>query len=171
MIDRLDEFNVVWDSPSGDASGSMPLGNGDIALNVWVEAGGDLLLLTAKSDAWDENSINLKLGRIRVKLSSNPFQPGQKFRQTLRLRTAEIEIDAGTVHLRIWVDANSPVIHIEAHGDTPFEIEASLEMWRTSPAPSRPKPATCSRTWPQKTAIPIPRSSGPTNSSKVPPIP
>jgi len=133
MIDRLDEYNVVWDSPSRDASGSMPLGNGDIALNIWVEAGGDLLLLIAKSDAWDENSINLKLGRIRIKLSPNPFQPGQTFRQTLRLRTAEIEIDAGRVHLRIRVDANSPVIHIETEGNAPFEIEASLEMWRTSP--------------------------------------
>ena len=60
---QLEQYNVVWDSPSKDASGSMPLGNGDLAVNVWVEESGDLLLLIAKSDAWDENSINLKLGR------------------------------------------------------------------------------------------------------------
>jgi hypothetical protein len=34
---------VVWDTPSRDSSGSMPLGNGDIGLNVWVEEEGDLL--------------------------------------------------------------------------------------------------------------------------------
>ena len=33
--------DVVWDSPSTDAKGCMPLGNGDIGLNVWVEASGD----------------------------------------------------------------------------------------------------------------------------------
>jgi len=36
--DPLDPCNVVWDIPSKDSSGSMPLGNGDIGLNVWVDA-------------------------------------------------------------------------------------------------------------------------------------
>ena len=35
--DLLGAYNVVWDSPSKDATGSMPIGNGDIGLNVWVE--------------------------------------------------------------------------------------------------------------------------------------
>ena len=51
MIERLNEYDVVWNSPSKDASGSMPLGNGDIGLNVWVEEGEFLVLLgTFKSD-------------------------------------------------------------------------------------------------------------------------
>lgn len=133
MLDRLQEYDVVWDSPSRDASGSMPLGNGDVGVNVWVEEGGDLLLLIGKSDAWDENSINLKLGRVRIKLSPNPFKVGETFRQTLKLRTAEIEILAGGIRLRVWVSAQHPVIHVEADGDVPFEMEASLEMWRTEP--------------------------------------
>ncbi|HEY1923160.1 MAG TPA: DUF5703 domain-containing protein, partial [Tepidisphaeraceae bacterium] len=133
MMERLPEFNVVWDSPSPDASGSMPLGNGDLALNVWLEPSGDLLLLIAKSDAWDENSINLKLGRIRIRLLPNPFLAGAPFRQTLHLKTAEIEIAAATARLRIWVDANHPAIHIEASSQVPIEIEAALEMWRTEP--------------------------------------
>ena len=133
MIERLDEYDVEWDSPSKDASGSMPLGNGDIGLNVWVEPSGDLLLLIAKSDAWDENSINLKLGRVRIKLTPSLFTPGQSFRQRLRLRTGEIEIAGARLRLRIWVNVKSPVIHIEADGESPFEMEAILEMWRTDP--------------------------------------
>lgn len=39
----LEKYNVVWDSPSRDSSGSMPLGNGDIGANVWVEENGDLV--------------------------------------------------------------------------------------------------------------------------------
>jgi len=44
---------LVWTEPSCDSSGSMPLGNGDIGLNVWVEQDGDLLFYLGKTDAWD----------------------------------------------------------------------------------------------------------------------
>src|SRR2546423_1711851 len=130
MLDRLDRYNVVWDSPSGDASGSMPIGNGDIGANVWVEPSGDVLLLIAKSDAWDENAINLKLGGVRLKLSPVSLTP---FRQTLRLRSGDIEIMLGDARLLLWVDANNSVVYIDAESDTPFEVKPSLEMWRTEP--------------------------------------
>src|SRR6266516_1926272 len=95
MLDRLPQYNVVWDSPSRDASGSMPLGIGDIGINVWVdESSGDVLLLIGKTDAWDENSINLKLGRIRLKLIPNPFVARAVFRQELDLTTASIVLTA-----------------------------------------------------------------------------
>ena len=72
----------------------MPLGNGDIGLNVWVQQDGDLLFLIGKTDAWSEVVRLLKLGRVRVKLSPNPFAKGLPFRQELRLRQGEIEIRA-----------------------------------------------------------------------------
>ena len=49
---NLDDYNVVWDTPSADAAGSMPLGNGEIGLNAWVEPSGDLLFYIASTDAW-----------------------------------------------------------------------------------------------------------------------
>jgi len=36
------QYNVVWDSPSADCHGSMPLGNGDIGLNAWAQTDGKL---------------------------------------------------------------------------------------------------------------------------------
>jgi alpha-L-fucosidase 2 len=161
MIDRLDDHNFIWTTPSRDATGSMPLGNGDLALNLWVEPSGDLLLLLAKSDAWDENSINLKLGRIRIKLTPNPFKPGENFRQTLRLKNAQIEIDAADAHLRIWVNANAPVIHIEADGDQPFEMEASLEVWRTAPRAIQTQTSDMFKNLAGKNADPHPTIVGP----------
>ena len=134
MRPDLDRYNVTWDSPSpaGDISGSMPIGNGDIGVNVWAEEGGDVLLLIGKTDAWDENSINLKLGRMRLKFSPAPtLKSSKSFRQTLRLLTGDIEIVIGDVRFRIWVDANLPVIRVEADADAPFEMQACLEMWRT----------------------------------------
>ena len=132
--DPLDQYNVVWNSPSKDSAGSMPLGNGDIGLNLWVEADGDLLFYLSKTDAWDEHARLLKLGRVRVKLLPNPFAKGLPFRQELKLRSSEIQIRAGEknseVTLKIWVDANRPVVRVEAEGQQPFTLEASLEVWR-----------------------------------------
>ena len=46
--DHLNRCNVVWDSPSADCHGSMPIGNGDLAANVWVEPNGDLVFYLSK---------------------------------------------------------------------------------------------------------------------------
>ncbi len=133
--DPLDSYNVVWTAPSADSNGSMPIGNGEVGLNVWVEEGGDLLFYVARTDAWSGNGRLLKLGRIRVKLTPNPFAKGLPFRQTLKLREGEIEIVAGpddrSVRLRVWVDAHAPVVHVDLEGDQPLEVHASLEVWRT----------------------------------------
>lgn len=48
----VDAFNVVWDSPSVNHHGSMPLGNGDVTLNAWITAEGDLQFYIGKIDAW-----------------------------------------------------------------------------------------------------------------------
>ena len=38
----LRDYHVVWESPGRDYNGSMPVGNGDIGLNAWVEDDGDI---------------------------------------------------------------------------------------------------------------------------------
>jgi hypothetical protein len=132
----VDACNVVWDAPSKDFSGSMPLGNGDVGLNVWVEEDGDLLFYISKTDAWSENARLLKLGRVRVKFSPNPFLKGQPFVQQVKLDEGAILIQAGyepsRVSIRIWVDANRPVVRVEMEKPDPFEITAVLEIWRTA---------------------------------------
>src|SRR4029077_16316628 len=103
--------DVTWHSPGTNENSSMPLGNGDITLNVWTEQNGDIVLLLAKSDAWSENGQLLKLGRVRVKLTPNPFLAGSSFSQTLKLETGEIQLQSGKTTVIIWADANHPVVH------------------------------------------------------------
>ncbi len=130
----IDAYNVVWTTPSKDSTGSMPIGNGDIGLNVWVEESGDLVFYIGKSDAWSENVRLVKLGRVRLRLNPNPFPVGQPFKQTLNLRTGDITVEGGKAgseaKLRIWVDAFNPVIRIEADTRKPTEIQAMYERWR-----------------------------------------
>ncbi|MCC7492842.1 MAG: hypothetical protein IT204_10860 [Fimbriimonadaceae bacterium] len=129
----LAEASVTWTSPSRDSAGSMPLGNGDLAANVWVESDGDLLLLLAKSDAWDGNGRLLKIGRLRLSLTPNPFLAGRPFRQTLNLADGAIEISAPPVELRVWIDAHAPWLRVELRAAEPVGLTVRNEVWRTQP--------------------------------------
>lgn len=125
---RLDDCNVVWDSPSVDSFGSMPLGNGDVGANVWVEPGGDLLFYVSKVDAYDSGHLLKKLGRVRLRFS--PGLATDRFRQTLVLREGAIAMEAGDVWLRVWVDAHAPVIRVTGESKTPVDVVASFETLR-----------------------------------------
>ncbi|MCS6829262.1 MAG: DUF5703 domain-containing protein [bacterium] len=136
VLAYLQRCNVVWDTPSPDSSGSMPLGNGDIGVNVWVEPNGDLVFYLSKTDAWSEINRLLKLGRVRVSLSPPLLNSGGFFRQELRLLQGEILVQAGASHrpttLRVWVDAHRPVVWIEVESAEPVHVRVQLEVWRTS---------------------------------------
>jgi len=131
----VSRYDVIWETLSADSSGSMPIGNGDIGLNLWVNPAGELVFYISKTDAWSENARLLKLGLVRVKLSPGLWEQGLPFRQRLNLGKGQIEVTAGTgsqqKRLRIRVDANRPVIFVEAEGERNFDLEAKLEVWRT----------------------------------------
>ncbi len=131
----LDRYNVVWTTPSHDASGAMPIGNGELGLNLWVEPDGDLRFYLARTDTWSEACRLLKLGGIRVSFSPNPFTRGGPFRQELSLRDGRIDLTAGqagrTVTLTVFVDARAPVVHLIGESAQPVSVRATLEDWRT----------------------------------------
>jgi len=60
------ENDVAWTAFGKNENDSMPLGNGDLAANIWTEQNGDVVLLIAKADAWTETGKLAKLGRVRV---------------------------------------------------------------------------------------------------------
>jgi alpha-L-fucosidase 2 len=127
-------YDVAWNSLGKNCNDSMPIGNGDIGMNLWTEQNGAIVFLIGKTDAFSENGQLLKLGRVRVKLTPNPFV-GSNFSQVLKVREGEIDLQGGSSAdhpdlVRIWVDANHPVIHIEATTNDPVDVEADVELWR-----------------------------------------
>ncbi len=133
----LRAYNVVWNSPSDRALDSMPIGGGNIALNVW-STGEDLLFYIGSSDSWIDGRMprdvsQVKLGRVRVNLSPNPFSGN--FRQKLDLASNSIRIsgtaeDGTEVKLRVWVDAFRPVVHMEGNASRPVHATVAVETWR-----------------------------------------
>jgi alpha-L-fucosidase 2 len=127
----MDLPDVVWTTPSSDEHGSMPIGNGEVAANVWTEDGRDLVAYLARTDAWDENGRLCKLGRIRVRLPAGSLT-GEDFRQHLDLATATIRITTASHRLEVWVDAHHPVLRISVSGHGAFPLIVTSELWRRS---------------------------------------
>jgi hypothetical protein len=132
-----DEFNVIWTSQSKDASGSMPLGGGDVGCNVWVEDN-QLLLYFQRSGVHDEFNGFPKLGRIRLWTEPNVFDCAESFQQTLNLRESCIEIEAihetrGSIRIAIWVEVHRPIIHIDVTQSSGHSVFTQYESWRTEP--------------------------------------
>jgi hypothetical protein len=129
----MDCYDLVWTSPSRNAGESMPCGGGDIGLNVWVEDG-DVLCYLSRSGSFDELNSFPKFGRMRIRLTPNPFVAGAIFRQRLRLEQGCVEITGETeglhVTLRVWVDVHAPVVHFETESDAAIAEEVAFESWR-----------------------------------------
>jgi hypothetical protein len=135
--DRTDPYDVVWTTPSVDAAGSMPMGNGEVGINLWVAEDGSLNFYISRSDAFSEIGRLLKIGQVRVTLSPNPFAVGRPFRQRLHLRDGVCEIAGGDganrVTFRVFVDAEQPVVHVAGESASPVTVMAEPVRWRTAP--------------------------------------
>ncbi len=129
QVPVLENYNQVWNSQSSNSSESMPLGGGDIGLNVWVEKG-DLYFYFSRSGTFDEHNTLLKLGRVKVTLSPNPFAGKEGFHQELKLRDGYILIGQKDTKIKLWVDVFKPVIHLDLESKMPLKMTASYESWR-----------------------------------------
>ncbi len=126
--------DYVWTSQSRDSSESMPLGGGDLGLNVWVE-GDELLFYVCRSGSYDEHNTLLKAGRVRLKIEGG--EAAAPFRQTLRLAdgSMRVELLGATVTLR--VDAFEPVVRVAVESPRAVTCEVSYENWRHRDRPYR----------------------------------
>ena len=136
-IEWLHDYNLLWTSPSTRALDSMPIGGGNIALNVWSN-GKEVLFYIGSSDSWAEAKDQyppqqVKLGRVRLTVTPNPF--ARDFSQELDLATNSIRLRGTTeggisVSVHIWVDNLKPVVHVEGESSQPITTTVAVESWR-----------------------------------------
>ncbi|WP_289007285.1 DUF5703 domain-containing protein [uncultured Parabacteroides sp.] len=133
--DIVNDYSVLWNSPSEDASGAMPIGNGEVGANVWMERNGNLVFYLSRTDAWSENSALYKLGKLRV--SFYPCLQGEDvtFRQFLNLEEGKIEFEIKNsqekIALEFLVDNGAPVVYLKGKSSYPVQVNVSSEIWRT----------------------------------------
>jgi Domain of unknown function (DUF5703) len=128
---------LFWTSPGLDATGSVPLGNGQLGANAWVEADGDLCLYLSRTDSWSETNRLLKVGKLRISADPPLLAAGAPFEQSLRLSNGALEIRCGAgaeeVRLSLWVDSRDPVVHVVAASKRERVFEVAQEPWRSAP--------------------------------------
>ena len=129
QLPELKDYKTVWNIQSKNSSESMPVGGGDIGLNVWVED--DIVYAYfSRSGTFDEHNTFLKLGRLKLELTPNPFAQGDGFRQELVLEDGYIKIEQNGVQVKFWVDVFHPVIHLEVMSEDNIQTKLSYENWR-----------------------------------------
>lgn len=128
------QTRLSWGKPGKDYHDALPLGNGDIGISAWTEQDGDLLFYLSKTDSYDENNRLLKLGRVRIHITPNPFAGTENYIESLDIEKGIMEIKADhsaqKTSLRLWVDANNPVVHVNISGSKKFSMLVRLESWR-----------------------------------------
>jgi hypothetical protein len=135
-------YNVVWDSPSIDSNGTMPLGNGETGINAWFDKSGDLQFYISRTDAWDDNGRLVKVGKVRIKFEPAIYASGAEFKQTLDLKTGTIIIDSklGENHSEVLISVNAghSVIDVTQRSSRAVKMTAYIELWRNTPTPYGP---------------------------------
>jgi len=123
------DYMVIWNSPSQDETGQMPLGNGDIAAGVYAIENGSLYLLLAKNDAFTYQGDIFKTGRVKISISPNPFVKGKPFYQQMDMENGCVLLEADDIKIRVWADANRPVYHVEIDAPGEIKVSAEPEFW------------------------------------------
>lgn len=132
ILQKISGYNVTWNSPSKSDRGYMPLGNGNLSMNLWVEENGDLQFYFSVMDAMTETDRNVKLGKVRLSLNPNPFSSGCRYSQTLNLVDGCVDIAAEDVKIKVFV-AGQDVIYLDFQSEKPYTLKASYLNWRKQP--------------------------------------
>ena len=124
--------DVRWETLGAGSRDSLPLGNGDVAANVWTEADGSIGLYVAKGDAWDHLGRLIKIGRLHLQLDP-PLDPAS-FYQSLTLADASVRIGDARREVHLWIDAHAPRLELSiTTRDGATAVTARLDRWRESP--------------------------------------
>ena len=125
-------YDVRWRSQSTCSRDSMPLGDGDTGLNIWVEKQTGLHILIGRSDTLD----HMKLCKIHLVTEPNVFD-SVVFSQELSLVEGTVRIITEQGSLTIWMDASTHdlgcgFLHISGQLTVPVVVRASLDLWRST---------------------------------------
>ncbi|MDH7461701.1 DUF5703 domain-containing protein [Chitinophagaceae bacterium 26-R-25] len=120
-------YNIVWETPSKDALGSMPLsGRKGAGANVWVQDSSVWIYLS-HNGAYDEQGRLLKLGCLRITPRGITLG-GSGFKQTLDIATGTIQISQGDFNMSLWF-AGETLIY-EALAKQPVIMKVAYGSWR-----------------------------------------
>lgn len=112
---------------------SLPIGNGRIGANVWLDEAGTIHALISHNEALSEMGRLVKVGHLEIRVEA----------EGLDLSRLQVELDAdeGMIFLRtgedpsfrgrLWVDAHYPCVRFEVDAGAPLMAGARLVLCRS----------------------------------------
>ena len=128
---KIDDYSFKYSGVMEDAMQSLPLGNGDIGVNVWLSDEGDIHLLFSKTDSWSELYRLLKPAHAVLKLNPCPFSNGADF--DLSIADGTLRICSEKTCLQIYVDAFAPCLRLLLKTEKPVDARLMLINYRNKP--------------------------------------
>jgi hypothetical protein len=125
--------SIRYRTPGETDRSAMPIGNGRLAASVWTDRDGNINAYLSRGDALSELDRTLKLGKISVKFSPNPFT-GEAFLQELRLQEGCICLSGKGGSCRIFIGDRDDTLYISGRFHLKTRITADFRTWRTVPA-------------------------------------
>jgi len=125
MEDKLARYDFVYNGIMENSMESIPLGNGDLGVNVWATDKAMYLLLS-KTDTLSENYRLLKTGLVKLSLEPNSFSSKSNFHLSLYDATLTITNPESGLKIILYVDANYPAYRLKI--DSKNKIGCKVEL-------------------------------------------
>ena len=132
MINKLKAHDFTHTGLMTDGMQSIPLGNGEMGANVWVEADGGVRMLLSRTDALSEMYRLLKTGLYCLRLTPNPFN--EKTESHFSLSDAALTITAGDVSIRLYMDMYAPCLRVSVASKAPVDVTVEAVNYRSEEA-------------------------------------
>jgi hypothetical protein len=140
------KYDVTFTTPSSDVRGSMPLGNGRMGANIWVEPDGHMYFLMSHVDAVDEDGHLLKTGLVEVEFDDG-INISTVFSQTYHVNNGTISVQLGpTLSAQLWVDIECDALHVEVRSSQSANITSKVHVWRNATTPDADASSFCQNT-------------------------
>ena len=127
--DGMAVYDYTYKGQMNSALDSIPLGNGNLGANVWVEDGA-LYLLLGKTDSFNEWSELLKLGLVKITPEKGSFE-NPVFHLSLYDGVLDISFD----HMKCTCFAGEEGLALLLDCEQERSFRAELVNWRREPLP------------------------------------
>lgn len=132
----LKSMELSWSEPAVGSRESIPLGNGELGINVWVDAAGVIHILLARGDCWSGNGQLMKAGYVRFTLESGGGRLDRLLEHRLSFYEGTQTVLLGgpaQAAVTLWVDADAPLLHLEARSEDPLALRCEAVLLRPEP--------------------------------------
>ncbi len=135
MAQQVGDYNLKFSERGTDSWSSLPLGNGELAAQVWTNDEGKLQFYLGTTDSRDGMDNVIKIGKLTIGFEPNILVNGTAYSEELTLNEGILRISNTLADIRIRVDAHHPEVIVSGSSKLPVKITVTNNIWRNETRP------------------------------------